>query len=150
MTAVCGPLSGLTCGPNPVSIRAMQFRQRRHVIQLIRTVYDPAIKRGRSEVVGRMDAERPELTDELRKLCSPEETREIETFLAEHRVLASRDAALRAARELPVSMRLAEAFFRQEQEQGPEAGALAAEILTAWADLKSSLRQAGFRKTKGR
>ena len=44
----------------------MQFRQRRRVIQVIRTVYDSAIKRGRSELVGRLDCDDPVVDDALR------------------------------------------------------------------------------------
>ena len=61
----------------------MQFRERRRVIQMIRTTYDPAVKRGRSEVVGKIDKDAPAIPEKLRKSCSAEELAEIESWLAE-------------------------------------------------------------------
>ena len=58
----------------------MQFRERRRVIQIIRTIYDPALKRGRSEVVGKIDKDAPVISEKLRKSCSMEELAEIEVL----------------------------------------------------------------------
>ena len=66
----------------------MQFRERRRVIQIIRTITS-ALKRGRSEVVGKIDKDAPVISEKLRKSCSTEELAEIQTWLAE------RETALR-------------------------------------------------------
>lgn len=124
----------------------MQFRERRRVIQVIRTVYDPAIKRGRAEVVGRIDKDDPRLDDEIARACSPDELAEINAFLAEHTRLMSRDATRAAAEDLARQMRLAEAWFNGMA--GAEGGAVAAEIYTAWEGLKKALHKAGYRKGK--
>ncbi|MBC7908244.1 MAG: hypothetical protein H7Y60_16065 [Rhodospirillaceae bacterium] len=124
----------------------MQFRERSRVIQVIRTIYDPAIKRGRAEVVARLDKDDPQLDDDVRSACSPDELAEVETFLTERAEMMSREATRDAAEDLAARMRMAEAYFRS----GPDgiAGTLAAEIFTAWDDLKKAMHRAGFRKEK--
>ena len=67
----------------------MQFRERSRVIQVIRTVYDPAIKRGRAELVARLDKDNPEIDDDVRRSCSPAELTELEEFLAARNALLS-------------------------------------------------------------
>lgn len=122
----------------------MQFRERAKVIQLIRTVYDPAIKRGRAEVVGSLDKDAPQIGPDLRLACSPAELAEIEDYLTRRRQALSRDAMRQAARDLPAMMRLAESYFRLDDE--PLAGTAAADIFAAWDDLKKALHKGGFRK----
>lgn len=124
----------------------MQFRERSRVIQVIRTVYDPAIKRGRAEVVARLDKDAPEIDESVRRACSPAELVELQDFLAARSALLSRETTRLAAEGLAAQMRLAEAFFRT----GPNgtAGLIAADIHTAWEDLKKALHKAGFRKAK--
>jgi hypothetical protein len=126
----------------------MQFRERRQVIQVIRTIYDPAIKRGRSEVVGRIDRQSPEIGRDLRGACSADELTEIEAFLNRLSRRQTREAADKAAAGLPAQMRLAEAWFRHHDGDG--AGPLAAEVWTAWQDLAKALRKAGIGKSKHR
>lgn len=124
----------------------MQFRERAKVIQVIRTVYDPRIKRGRAELVGRLDRDSPTLSDELRLACSPGEIAEIEEYLAARAQSQSAEVTREAAETLAARMRLAEAYFRAGADQA--AGSVAAEILTAWEDLKKALHKAGYRKDK--
>lgn len=124
----------------------MQFRERSRVIQVIRTIYDPAIKRGRAEVVARLDKDAPVLDDDIRNACSPAELAELEDFLAARTALMSQETTRAAAESLAAQMRQAEAFFRT----GPNgtAGLVAADIYTAWEDLKKAMHKAGFRKAK--
>lgn len=124
----------------------MQFRERSRVIQVIRTVYDPAIKRGRAEVVARLNKDEPVLDEDIRKACSPDELAEVEAFLATRLALMSQETTRAAAEGLAAHMRLAESFFRS----GPNgtAGMVAADIYTAWEDLKKAMHKAGFRKGK--
>lgn len=122
----------------------MQFRERSKVIQLIRTVYDPAIKRGRTEVVGRLDKDRPLLDDGIRAVCTPQETAEIEHYLANRSAMIDRETMRTAADDLPRLMRLAEAFFRADH--GDDGRLAAMEIYGAWDDLKKAMHRAGYRK----
>ena len=122
----------------------MQFRERSQVIQLIRTVYDPTIKRGRAELVGRIDKQTARIDDALRALCTDDEIREIEAFLEARSALLSHGATRESAARLASQMRLAESYFRSPSDD--ERAQLAAEIFTAWDDLKKAMQKAGLRK----
>ncbi len=122
----------------------MQFRERSQVIQLIRTVYDPKIKRGRSELVGRIDKQAARIDDTLRSVCTRDEVREIEIFLEARTALLSHGATRESAGKLASQMRLAESYFRSPSDT--DQAQLAAEIFTAWDDLKKAMHKAGFRK----
>ena len=124
----------------------MQFRERRRVIQVIRTTYDPDLKRGRSEVVGKIDKAAPTVTDKFQKTCTSDELSEIATYLA-NRQNSLRNEAVRAGAEtLPAQMRAAAEYFRTHRDG--EAKVFAAEIRAAWDELKGALRKAGFSKSK--
>lgn len=122
----------------------MQFRERRRVIQVIRTTYDPDLKRGRAEVVGRIDKATLTPAEKLLRDCSPEEAAEVRRYLAE-RSTSLHDAAVRAGAEtLPRQIRTAAEYFRHHDDD--EARRFAAEIRAAWTELKSAIRKAGFTK----
>lgn len=124
----------------------MQFRERRRVIQVIRTTYDPELKRGRSEVVGKIDKALPAITDKLQKACTPEERDEVAAYL-DNRRNALRNEAVRAGAEtLPAQMRAAAEYFLTHRDG--EAKEFAAAIRAAWDELKGSLNKAGFSKGK--
>ena len=81
----------------------MHFRQRNNVIQIIRTVYDPVTKKGKNEIVGRMNRTRPEISDDLRLALTAEEIREVENWL-DGRLRLEHLQAEMAARTLPDAM----------------------------------------------
>ena len=81
----------------------MHFRQRNNVIQIIRTVYDPETKKGKNEIVGRMNRTRPEISDDLRRALTAEEIREVENWL-DGRLRLEHLQAEMAARTLPDAM----------------------------------------------
>ncbi|MDQ2105895.1 hypothetical protein, partial [Azospirillum isscasi] len=124
----------------------MQFRERRRVIQVIRTVYDPDLKRGRSEVVGKIDKAAPVVTDKLQKACSPEEVSEILTYLDGRKNRLRNEAVRAGAETLPAQMREAAEYFRTHRDG--EAREFATEIRMAWEELKAALRESGFSKNK--
>ncbi len=124
----------------------MQFRERRRVIQVIRTTYDPEVKRGRSEVLGKIDKAAPAVTDKLHKACTPEELAEIATYLANRQNLLRNEAVRAGAETLPAQMRAAAEYFRTHRDE--EAKDFAVDIRAAWDELKSALRKAGFAKGK--
>lgn len=124
----------------------MQFRERRRVIQVIRTVYDPDLKRGRSELVGKIDKAAPLVTDKLRKACTPEEMSEILTHLDDRRNRLRNEAVRAGAETLPAQMREAAEYFRTHRDG--DARAFATETWLAWEELKTALRESGFSKSK--
>ncbi|KAA0677315.1 hypothetical protein [Azospirillum brasilense] len=124
----------------------MQFRERRRVIQVIRTVYDPDLKRGRSELVGKIDKAAPLVTDRLQKSCTPEELSEILTYLDDRHNRLRNEAVRAGAETLPAQMREAAEYFRTHRDG--DARAFATEIRLAWEELKTALRESGFSKSK--
>ncbi|NUB15741.1 hypothetical protein GAY28_26135 [Azospirillum brasilense] len=124
----------------------MQFRERRRVIQVIRTVYDPDLKRGRSELVGKIDKATPAVTDKLQKSCTPEELSEILTYLDDRHNRLRNEAVRAGAETLPAQMRGAAEYFRTHRDD--DARAFAMEIRLAWEELKTALRESGFSKSK--
>ncbi len=136
----------------------MQFRERRRVIQVIRTTYDPALKRGRSELLGTLDKAAPAVTDALHAACTAMELEEVARYLDGRRE-TERNATVRAGVEtLPEQMRRAAEYFRTHRDAaaGDDGGrddralAFAAEIRGAWDELKTAMRKAGFSKSKVR
>lgn len=124
----------------------MQFRERRRVIQVIRTVYDPDLKRGRSELVGKIDKAAPVVTDRLQKSCTAEELSEILTYLDDRHNRLRNEAVRAGAETLPAQMREAAEYFRTHRDD--DARAFATEIRLAWEELKTALRDSGFSKNK--
>lgn len=124
----------------------MQFRERRRVIQVIRTTYDPEVKRGRSEVLGKIDKAAPAVTDKLNKACTLEELAEITAYLANRQNLLRNEAVRAGAETLPAQMRAAAEYFRTHRDE--EAKDFAVDIRAAWDELKAALRKAGFAKGK--
>ena len=133
----------------------MQFRERRRVIQVIRTIYDPAVKRGRSEVVGKIDKDAPAIPEKLRKSCSAGELAEIESWLAERETAIWTENIRDETGLLAQRMRHAADYFRhhaQGTSQGKmddaQAALHAAEIHLAWEDLKKAIRKAGYSESR--
>ncbi|MBB3263203.1 hypothetical protein FHW79_000799 [Azospirillum sp. OGB3] len=124
----------------------MQFRERRRVIQVIRTVYDPNLKRGRSELVGKIDKAAPVVTDKLQKSCTPEELSEVLSYLDDRHNRLRNEAVRAGAETLPAQMREAAEYFRTHRDG--DARAFATDIRLAWEELKTALRGSGFSKNK--
>lgn len=116
----------------------MQFRERRRVIQVIRTTYDPTLKRGRSTLLGTLDKTAPAVSEPLRAACTAGELEELARYLDGRRGTG--------AESLAEQMRKAAAYFRTHHDAA--ALAYAAEIRGAWDELKEALRAAGFSKEK--
>ena len=119
----------------------MHFRERGHVVQVIRTTYDPATKKGKNEIVGRLVKSKPQVTDELKAVLSREELKEVAAWIAGY----AKTEALRrelAVRGLSEQMALAEEWF--VGQKGEEAHFLASSLVPAWARLRAALKRNGM------
>lgn len=117
----------------------MHFRVRNRVIQLIRTVYDPEVKRGTSLIVGRLSKEAPQVTDELCKALTATELREVEDWIAHHGARADL-AREHAASSVSDQLRLAMEWFSRN-DSGEKAKLLAREISDSMQAMGTLLRQ---------
>lgn len=116
----------------------MHFRSRGRMIQVIRTVYDKQLKRGRTQIVGRLERHAMAVGDDLRRECTPAEIAEIEAWIANR----SRLEGLReeyAARTLPDQIALAAGWF--QRASADEARGVAADLLPEWTRLRVTLKK---------
>ena len=71
----------------------MHFRERGRVVQVIRTTYDASTKKGRPQIVARLDRQKPRVTPEMREACTAEELVEIKVWIEQRQGDASLAAA---------------------------------------------------------
>lgn len=85
----------------------MHFRERGRVVQVIRTTYDASTKKGRPQIVARLERQKPRVTPEMRQACTPEELVEIKVWIEQQQGDASLVAAAPAGRPARVAARRA-------------------------------------------
>ncbi|WP_027962465.1 hypothetical protein [Halomonas halodenitrificans] len=122
----------------------MHFRVRKQVVQLVRMNYDPAIKRGRAQVVGSVKLANPILPAELRGQLTAQEVAEFDTWVAtQHRShqLKQELAALTLAEQIDQAR---EWFEQQGTENEETARVLAEETLRSIKQLRRTFNQRGL------
>ncbi len=120
----------------------MHFRLRKTVVQLIRTLYDPATKKPRTEVVGRMPLKQPKLSAELTSKLTEEEIAEAEEWIdGKYRTNSLKEEL--AALTLPESISAANRWFSRNADN-PAAAAIALQLLPAFKVLRKMLRRKGL------
>jgi hypothetical protein len=119
----------------------MHFRERNQIVQIIRTKYDAASKKGKNEIVGRLSKVNPKLTDELTSGLTKEERKEVTAWIEGYATVGRLRREL-AVRTLTEQLTLAQEWFADQK--GEEARFLAASLIPAWARLRSTLRKSGF------
>jgi hypothetical protein len=118
----------------------MHFRERGHVVQIIRTSYDPSSKKGKNEIVGRLVKANPQVPEALEAVLSTEERKEVASWIAGHATVERLKKQL-AVHTLPEQLSLAEEWFAGQR--GDDARVLAAALIPAWARLRSVLKRNG-------
>ncbi len=120
----------------------MHFRIRRNVVQLVRTSYDPATKKPKAVVVGRMSLREPELSPELKRELTEAEIAEAETWIdVQHRMNSLKEEF--AALTLPESISLASRWFSHNADS-PAAAAVIPHLLPELQALHKMLRKKGL------
>ncbi len=120
----------------------MHFRLRRNIVQLVRTLYDPATKKPKAMVVGRMPLRDPEVTPELKRKLTDAEIAEAEAWIDVHHRMNSLKEEL-AALTLPESIALASRWFSRNADS-PTAAAVIPQLQTALQSLRKTLRNKGL------
>ena len=85
-----------------------------------------------------MNKANPKVTDELKAALTPEERKEVATWIAGHASVERLKQEL-AVRTLQERMTLAEQWF--DTQKGEDARFLAASLVPAWARLRASLKK---------
>ena len=120
----------------------MHFRLRKNVVQLIRTSYDPATKKPKTAVVGRMPLSQPKLSPELKSELTEAEIAETEEWIdGQYRVNSLKEEL--AALTLPESISAANRWFSRNADN-PAAAAIALQLLPAFKALRKILRSKGL------
>jgi hypothetical protein len=136
----------------------MHFRERGHLIQVIRTTYNPETKKGKPEIVARLRADTLAINKDGRKNLSADEMREVEAWIAARKsgggqasAAAPTDAATPPKRRGPASApsalvtQLDEAFLWFRKNQPDAAGKeLAAAVALRLQKLRGVLRRGGW------
>jgi hypothetical protein len=119
----------------------MHFREREHVVQIIRTAYDPSSKKGKNEIVGRLVKANPKVPVDLEATLTAEERKEVAAWIEGHATSERLKREL-AVRTLPEHLALAEQWFANQK--GEDARILAATLIPAWAQLRAVLKRSGL------
>ena len=116
----------------------MHFRERDQIVQIIRTKYDAALKKGKNEIVGRLPKANPKITDELAAALTKEERKEVAAWIEGHAKVGRLRREL-AVRTLQEQLTLAEQWFAEQKDD--DARFLAASLVPAWARLRATLKK---------
>ncbi len=120
----------------------MHFRQRKNVVQLVRTSYNPLTKKPRTKVVGSMQLKQPELTKELRSKLTDDEIAEVEEWINGQFRMNSLKEEL-AALTLAETISSATRWFSRNTDN-PAAAAVALQVLPEFKALRKILRTRGL------
>lgn len=115
----------------------MHFRARSNVIQVIRTTYNPTTKRPKAQVLGTFLKNKPEIGDELRLSCQPNELAEIRAYIKNQHQLSRLELEM-AARTLVGQMEKATEWFDTAQPS-VENEVLATEITQKYLVLRNKM-----------
>ena len=116
----------------------MHFRIRENMVQLIRTEYDPATKKPKATIVGRLNRAKPEaISDDIKKALTKEEFTELTGWVAGNLRLQSLKEEM-AALSLPDTFVLAEKWFAR-QKGSDIARTTAGQVVANWQSLRGQL-----------
>jgi hypothetical protein len=116
----------------------MHFRARDQIVQIIRTKYDAALKRGKNEIVGRLAKANPKITEELAAVLTMEERKEVAAWIEGYAKVGRLKREL-AVRTLQEQLTIADEWFADQRDD--EARLLAASLVPAWARLRATLKK---------
>jgi len=120
----------------------MHFRTRQKIVQLVRTSYDPVEKKPKAVVVGRMNLDKPSVTDELCAVLTDAEVAEAQAWI-ENQGRVGRLREEFAAATLADNLQLATNWLARHSDSRAAAAAVA-ELLPAFHKFRRTLREKGF------
>lgn len=92
----------------------MHFRERGNIIQVIRVTYDVESKKAKNTIVGKIQRNKPEISDELKAQCTTEELNDIKDWIESSHVLSALKAEY-AARTLATQIDVATRWFKNTE-----------------------------------
>ena len=127
----------------------MQIRTRKTGVSLIRSVYDPAIKRCRAVVVGTMPVGTAQPPADIYEQLTASERYTVDAFCARNAARQEVQRQQAAGTGLADTLRLATAWYRR-QPRSPALAQQAAECRQVWSELLAAMCAAGVGRTRKR
>lgn len=128
----------------------MQIRLRATGATLIRNVYDPALRRSRSHVLGFVPLDATEVEPVLLEMLRPDERIKVQRWIGA-RVAERRLTGLdRSARGLPKAIAEATQWYRSRTHRNPEMVDLAKRSRDEFSQLLAAMVDAGVGRTRKR
>lgn len=128
----------------------MQIRNQHGKIQLIRTMYDPAIKRGRSVLLETLSNYAHEIPTAINGKLTDEERAQLQPILDENLAKLTRYREVNAVRSLPEVIRHATKWYLQAGKSEDDLSALANETRVEFSKLLASMVKAGVGRKRNR
>jgi hypothetical protein len=116
----------------------MQFRSKKSSIQLLRTTVGEGGKRGKAEIVGTISRRKLALSDEVAAKLTPEETKEVDSFVANFKTTATMQGKVYAFQLEDI---IHEALEAAEHAEGAEREFIMSNLSSAAMDLRRFLKR---------
>lgn len=127
----------------------MQIRNRKNTVALIRTVYDPLTRRGRSEQLGTLPRDATSAPEELLLRLTEPERRQLTSWLSYQQSVHTAQTQCAAAVTLPQQLRDVAAWYRR-QPRSANLTSLAAASRDEWSAVLAAMSGAGVGRTRQR
>lgn len=128
----------------------MQIRNQHGKIQLIRTIYDPAIKRGRSILLGTLSNYAHEIPAEINGKLTDSERVQLQPMLEENMAKLTRYREVNAVRNLPELIRYATKWYLNTGKKEENLSELADETRVEFSKLLAAMVKAGVGRKRNR
>ena len=133
--------------PSALKGTHMQVRTRKNSITLIRTVYDPSIKRGRSVHLGTLPRTATSAPDDILRALTADERTWLDAWLNVNAQHLRRQNAARFAQDLPTMLDDIASWYCM-QRKNPELAALAKASRDNWTKVLAAMSHAGVGRTR--
>lgn len=127
----------------------MQIRIRKNSISLIRTVYDPSIKRGRSVLLGTLPRDATAMPDAFMAVLTKEERDRLDGWLYANKTRLGRETGQRLAKDIPAMLEMVASWYRVQRKTS-ELTALAQTSRKGWTEVLAAMCASGVGRTRNR
>lgn len=127
----------------------MQIRIRKNTVSLLRTVYDPAIKRGKSVSLGSFPVSSEKIPADIDAKLRPHERTQLLAEMINLNSVRETELENLAGRLLPINLRRAIRWYDRQESSG-ELSSLAKECREIWTELLAAMVRAGVGRTRQR
>lgn len=131
----------------------MQIRTRKHTVTLVRSVYDPAIKRCRAVTLGTLPRDAHDIPAELRDRVTPTELAQLDRLCAANRLRSQLERRQHAAAKLPDILAEVTDWYKSQPRfrgRNNDLARLAEASRAEWTQVLSAMCAAGVGRARKR